>query len=677
MTKFKWGALALSLASVCAIAATSAGAYYGAFADSGDPVTEIGQTVEATENKTKYDQIEVAALEQYYTERIASPEMMSAVTGLTVQDGWKGQTINPDFDDVTISYDYTKLSYNETISNIPYGFRIVLGDKCMVIARWTSRVVMMRIDGSDGTLNVKADVDDFYKQAPNTTDSQANYLGKTHVNGVNTSEVYVNTGEYYNLPKAVSGLDDGSNILSGGLPTVHNSATTSNPKWSVSLRKITDENGAVTFRYYEDGNYIFTLQFEDEVTGYAPNSYNYDNGYDRYDNFNVTLGDKYTEYDAAQDSLTGSHGARLNVGEEFDVSFIQRYKSSAGWYELTFTDGDSVSGAGITLLRFMTRIALSAKREVHNRAGAAAQNIYIDAKASGGIYTNGAAVYTAKSAADSDNLANNYGVTDMKACGYRASYRIVRLEDKIIETQRYQVFSLYETQLAPTAQAERYIADIGMPVENEQSVITVGAITNSAGFTSGINAMTTSANRALLEAKAPAATTADFTDSYAETLEGASVRFSLGSTGLRFCATANEELIAAMQGYYGAENVTFGVKLVRGDGAFAYIEAKNYTLANGVYTFNGVVSNIKAEHYDTNYTPYVYVRYTDKQGEVKVIETQAGEAKNIKAVAQAILADVTAAADATHIYAVSVDGTTTVYSPYTQAQIDIAKGFAA
>lgn len=684
MTKTKLGALLLSVASVCAIATTSIGtARFGAVAEENTVgVTETQMTdenkVTSTAEQT-YDQIEIAALEKYYSEQIASDEMMGAVFAGSVQNGWKGQTINPAFDDVTISYDYTRLTYN-TDSNVPFGFRIALGDKCMVIWRWTERISMVRIDGGNEPLNVKVYVDDYYKNAAKTVSgvngAAANVLGTKDVNGNATDEVYVNTGEYYNLPVQAYINDDGTSILNDQslFNVVHGSATFSvSDPWTISFRKITKEDGTVVFRYYENGNYVLELQFEDEVTGYAPNSYNYSQATNKFDNFQVKLGDKYTEADAAQDKLTGSRSTQLDVGEEFDATFKNIWGGAAnyaGWWGFTFTFGDSHVGKGILLARFTTRIALKVKDQaVRSEKDTASQNVYVRAQLSGNAFTNNAV--NTVNGGEEKNFANNYGVTDMKVTNYTVDYRIVRLPNETIDDQLFQFYSLYETQVG---QSERYVGDVGIPVENEEQEITITATpTIRSGVPVIIKNLTTTKLDNLFEGKEPAETTADFDETYAETLDGASVRFTLGSTGLRFTATVSEELIEAMKGYY--TDVTFGVKLVRADGAFAYIEAKNYTLANGVYTFNGVVANIKAENYDKDYTPYAYVRYVDAEGATQILETLAGEAANIKAVAQAVLADVTNAKDETHIYAVSIDGTT-VYSAYTQAQIDAAKVFA-
>ena len=171
-------------------------------------------------------------------------------------------------------------------------------------------------------------------------------------------------------------------------------------------------------------------------------------------------------------------------------------------------------------------------------------------------------------------------------------------------------------------------------------------------------------------------TEVEFSKHYASTT-GSSVRFITATQGLRFKATIAKETLEGYKAIYGADKVSFGVKLVRkSDNAYAYIEAANKTETATGYTFNGVVSNIAKEHYATQYTPYVYIKYTDGESQDHYVLTAAGEAKSICEVAQEMLDDHKTEKDDTYKYEVTIGGQT-VWSRYTQFQIAVLEKYTA
>lgn len=94
---------------------------------------------------------------------------------------------------------------------------------------------------------------------------------------------------------------------------------------------------------------------------------------------------------------------------------------------------------------------------------------------------------------------------------------------------------------------------------------------------------------------------------------GASIRFS-DPTGIRFTARIDTEDLNTLKTTYGEENVKLGMKITRGDGAYAFVDMVNFFEEDGKTVFNGVVANIK--DYNATYTARAYAEITFENGNV-------------------------------------------------------------
>ena len=708
MTKSRIRMLVISLALAFVLLASSVVAVnWRVFADSADttPIAEPVATGDPAGEADpvpaeKGDDFDVAVLEKYYEEKISSPEMMTETFFATTfqlktplnEHTYQDISINPAFDNVTISFDFTRLK----VRNYTFGFRFIVKDEAgnymsMSTVRQTARMEMRRTDGNeDGELKVKVYTDEFYTHADNARGATANVLGTnvgTTDGSVEAKTITVTTaGNINTLAKSmfnVVGYFDGSR---------DNDTAILNPTaWRLALRKVTLDDGTVRFRYYECGSYQYEIEFDKslEVVGYAPESSMHSDDHCKFDNFKVTLGETFTEEEEKElNTPYQARAQKLKENEELSVTyvhFVQQNPSGTyayGYPAVRFNLGEKITNDGVMLRRFQARLSLSEKKEQSGVEGSGTTQAYLKGQnanfkypaskiVNGSIYT----IYNKDTSGSSDVAT---GLTAMYSSdvaeNLHLTYRIQRLANIYIDASgnvaegadgntEYQVYAIYENGT--------YLYDMGFPVTQ---TITITCSTENMNSISYIKSLTTPSTVKDIEKDARPEGT-ELTAPYADIVEGASVRFSADTQGLRFRASLDETFLKAMRAYYGEENVTFGIKLERGDGAVAYIEAKNYSLRDGKYTFNGVVANISPDHYDMDYTPYIYVRYVDLEDEPQTIITKAGEAANIKSVAEAMLADVTTEADETHVYEVTIGGETK-YSPYTQAQIDVAKKYA-
>ncbi|MBE6596971.1 MAG: hypothetical protein E7641_04790 [Ruminococcaceae bacterium] len=186
------------------------------------------------------------------------------------------------------------------------------------------------------------------------------------------------------------------------------------------------------------------------------------------------------------------------------------------------------------------------------------------------------------------------------------------------------------------------------------------------------------------------------------TVDGASVRFTEGSTGMRFKTLVSKTYYDALIAKYGYSNVTFGTLIapaeyIEAAGAFTkealtaanpnalgadYLDVrtnKAYAESDGAYTFLGSIANIKDANLDRDFAAIGYVEYTDGVN-TYVVYSDFYTVRSVEEVATMALNDFTT--DATGACGYTVANTElvtgkTVYTPYTETQRTIAKKFVA
>jgi len=189
--------------------------------------------------------------------------------------------------------------------------------------------------------------------------------------------------------------------------------------------------------------------------------------------------------------------------------------------------------------------------------------------------------------------------------------------------------------------------------------------------------------------------------SFIKTSDSASVRFTEGSTGMRFKSTVSKSAYDALIAKYGYSNVTFGtliapIDYVAAAGEFTKtaLDAKNpnngknyldirtnkaYAEDGTNYIFLGSIANIKEVNYDRDFAAIGYVEYTDGVN-TYVVYSDAYAVRSVEEVATMALNDFTTDASGACGYTVAntelVAGKT-VYTPYTETQRTIAKKFVA
>ncbi len=646
----KTGALFLSVAAAVAIAVpATVGAVYAA------------ETIDRSFRGESGD-LDLTALESYYENILASSAVRyGTVAGANTGGGaclWSESDINPDYGNVTVSYTYTTTAPKTGCYG--FGFRFTLaGDRHVALVRMKNRMPVVQYDRdlSVGRVNAKFYADEYYSAVGG--ENAGDKLGS-----------FVNTDEYTQIAVPTDVNDRNGYDILKGIPSVALGDTAlKTVSVSVMLRKITDENGVVSYRYYENGDYFFTVQFEDEVVAYAPNAVNPTASHIQLSDFEVKLNDPYTEFDQMTDANAAHKKASLEVGETVEYSFRKQIDSTCH-PTVCFSYGED--GGGVAVLRYAKRIHLNPMSKRQIKGGE--KSIYVKSLHTWG--DNNAVdlcradgVYTITNIDGSWDIAQNYGVKDQWQYA-ELVYKVERLANETIEGTEYAMYIFSEGYDG----AMYDYAKLGFPVADGVELYGYCWLTGTPDRIVTIKSakLDDMKNDAALNPENP--TTDGFSDKYAQT-GGSSVRYAADSQGLRFSAAIGKDLVKAYASRYGENNVSFGVKLVRADdGAYAYIDAVNYTEREDVYTFNGVVTDIPASRYAVRYTPYVYVKYTGADNVSQYILTAAGEAKSISEVCAAALADVSAVKTDFYLYSVTIGGQT-VYSPYTQSKIDVMQQY--
>lgn len=655
----KLGAVALSFAAALAIAVpATVGAVYAA------------ETTQSALLANESNDLDLTALESYYENILASNAVRyGTVAGSNTGSGaclWSESDINPNYDNVTVSYTYTTKAPKTGCYG--FGFRFTLaGNKHVTLVRMKNRMPIVQYDNdaSVGRVNAKFFADGYYATVGG--DKAGNKLGN-----------FVNTDEYTQIALTSEVNDRNGKDIILGLPSVAlNNTGLSTVSVTVTLRKITEDDGAgnkvVSWRYYENNEYFFTIQFEDEVTAYAPNLVNPSASHLETSNYVVKLNDPYTDYDKAMDANAALKKTTLAVGETVEYCFRRQIDTTC-MPSLSFSYGD-VEGEGVGVFRFAKRIHLNPMTKIQVKGGE--KQIYVkslhtwgDNKAEDLCRADG--VYTITNVDGSWDIAQNYGVKDQWEYA-ELVYKVERLANETIDGTEYAMYRYSEGYTDKNGIAIYEYAKLGFPDAEGADIYGYCWMTGAPDriITIKSDKLETMKNDATLNPDNP--TVDAFTENYAKTTDS-SVRYMADSQGLRFCANVSKDLVSAYREMYGADKVSFGVKLVRADGAYAYIEAVNRTESGDGYIFNGVVTDIARAHYKVKYTPYVYVKYTDSQNAEHYVLTGAGVAKSISEVCAAALEDVSDVKTDVYLYQVTIGGKT-VYSRYTQSKIAVMQKY--
>lgn len=688
----KWKAGALCLAFAMALTVGTSVAVGTAFAQTASP-----QALAENEG----DKLSVAALERSYEEILKSDAVYyGEEAGKSGGGGallWSEQDIDPDFNSVMISLDYTSKSPTK---NNGYGFRFTLRDrttgelKHVTTIRLKFRVTIVQYDRNvtlgGGNVQAKFYADDYFKEVG---ESDGKKLVNTLASYVNTDEydTLLTTADNQNVKDKENNDNNGKNIISTDLLAAYGTAvagvetTTTN----IALRKVTKEGGTEQFRYYENGQYIFAVEFKDEVIGYAPNLSNPsdENFIFEKDSYDVQLGNDSYEYIAELDKRPEATGVQLEVGETVAYYYYDlKYFYNGTHYPMISFSYKDQSGPAVCASRYGERVALESLgryNQITNKE--ANKNVYLKQDGTERIFTvngttNGNNLRSGSEFGTAVGGTSNHSDGTLEKKNH-ITFKITREANTTYDQVEYAVYKLEESignDKVPQTYYE--IGEVGFPV----SEIDAGGVHIYGRMVNAWKGCVTYAERPAtlqtaldaLKGDTEKPTEVEFSEHYADTT-GSSVRFITATQGLRFKATIAKETLEGYKAIYGADKVSFGVKLVRAsDNAYAYIEAVNKTpTATGGYTFNGVVSNIAKEHYATQYTPYVYIKYTDGTGDHYVL-TAAGAAKSIREVAQAMLDDHKTEKDDTYKYEVTIGGQT-VWSRYTQFQITVLEKYTA
>lgn len=169
-------------------------------------------------------------------------------------------------------------------------------------------------------------------------------------------------------------------------------------------------------------------------------------------------------------------------------------------------------------------------------------------------------------------------------------------------------------------------------------------------------------------------------DDYAGAMEdGARIRFTYGTTGMRFTSTFNkidgaEYGTIIVPASYLANLKSFSIEALKAAGLnYLDIIAKNATVgADGKITVRGVITNIDINNYDTAFAAIAYVKIGDNY--YYTAFDLGINARTVNDVAAAALDDLKEASDEEYKNAVNVYGTT-LYSPYSASQRGILESF--
>lgn len=559
----------------------------------------------------------------------------------------EGELIDPNSGNVRLSYVYTRDTSAKTTW---YGFQFDADGTTTVLARFTSRLVLYTMGGS---ASVKISAPAYFENANNGNSGTKNLLGAD-----------VNTGGFIDVQTEKNGDTEtlSTIIASGGM---YDTMFCGEPV-TIALRKITQADGTVVWNYYESGAYLCTLQFENEVEGFGA-WFSNAKDFPFMSDFAVDLDYEYTESDAKTDAAAAYEGTAMEVGSE--LGFVHESidtGNGVSYPGFEFTYGDNA----VTVRRFSKRVAYVLNK--NKVSGDASTNIWIRTKNAGTAtpYPEGAVV--ACTTADSNNLCNNHVATALATPGYTLTYKCAMTEETVeIEGKAYPVYAVYEKE---NGGEFVHLFDIAFPTDETVKVapymfnMTSTKSRKADFFYSGYAGETTEADR---DGKV------DFSNFAAA--GGASVRYDVGSEGLRFSAEISWDLVDAYDSLY--EDVTFGVKLVRAsDNAEAWIEAVNYTedFDRGIYAFNGVVANIKQENYGVEYSASIYFRFT-AEGQTVTLLSEVKAKTSISAAADGLLAQIEAGlkseAGEDCPYEISVNGKTG-YSDYTQYEADVIAKYA-
>lgn len=642
---------------------------------------------------------DIAALEESYeallpTLRTSDPEkgavrgadtygaLSNGDVGVAAAHYWNKNDIDPDFDNVTISYKYASTKAT-SIGSYGFGFRFSLGNKHVAILRFQRSLTIVQFDKTGEPVNVKISADPYFSTTINVLGSAVN-TGKYETVAVASTASDAGNGTQI-FGKAYSNAKPAENKnfeLSGGMPAltagvgVYGASGSTNvcmkdDTISVvhTLRKVT-EGDTVSYRFYEDGNYYCSFEFEEGVTGFAPHLANPDKDHLVTSEYEVKLGDPYTEYDREVDASSATKSAFLEVGDSVTYTFTRRAQSNPG-PAISFAYGDN-AWTGMVVLRFSQRLHLTAWT---NGAKSGTRTFYVQSNPekqnfstskAAGDYDNfpDGSVITIKSDDDGkQDIAQNHTSNRIASAtadasgnaGYesdRLTYRIVRLPNETHDGTEFAMYAFYENDEGfRSNNGELYLSKLGFPlneITNGKGGVTVHARLNSATTPDYLLTMTSSKMEA--DAANPEKNPERDLDGEVnfEEWNASSVRYTVDSQGLRFTATLSKDLVSFYEANY--TNVEFGIKLVRDEGgadeASAFIRAINRTEEGGKYLFNGVVTNIPASRYTTKYTPYVYLKFTDGSNVEHVILTEKGTAKSIREVAEEMLATPTGLTDA-------------------------------
>lgn len=561
-----------------------------------------------------------------------------------------GELIDPSSDNVRLSYVYTR---DTEAKSTWYGFQFDVDGTAVILARFTSRLTLYTMGG---TASVKISAPEYYENANNGNSGTKNLLGED-----------VNTGEFFDVQpeKDAAGTETLSHIfISGGM---YDTMFCGEPV-TVALRKITQEDGSVVWKYYESGTYLCTLQFENEAEGFGAWFSNAQE-YPYMSDFAVELDYEYTESDAKTDAAASYEGTAMEVGSELGFVHTSLDTGSGVSYPgFEFTYGENA----VTVRRFSKRVAYM----VNKNKTTASTPIWLRTVTPGSAtaYADGAVVTCDTS---EPNASNNHVTTALATPGYTLTYKCVMTEETVTirtgdeaapETwENCPVYAIYERE---NDGEFVHLFDLAFPTDETVQVapfmfnMTSTKSRKSDFFYSGYAGETTDADRS---------GKLDLTSFAAA--EGSSVRYDVGSEGLRFSAEISWDLVDAYESEF--ENVTFGIKLVRmSDNAEAWIEAVNFTddFDNGVYTFNGVVANLNEENYNVEYAASIYFRYTAADGQTVTLLTAVKAQTSIASVAEGLLDEIEAGlqseASESSPYEISVNGKSG-YSSYTQYEADV------
>lgn len=121
--------------------------------------------------------------------------------------------------------------------------------------------------------------------------------------------------------------------------------------------------------------------------------------------------------------------------------------------------------------------------------------------------------------------------------------------------------------------------------------------------------------------------------------EGASIRLT-DPTGIRFITCLNSADLDAVKALVGAEHVSLGIRVVRGDNKSLEIAANNTIQEGENIVFNGVIKNLTKDYYTVTYTGTGFMDITYSDNTTGRIYANANDnTRTIAQVAQAAIED--------------------------------------